>query len=135
MSGLDPHQNIPVEILHVVLLSISPLVGKTLVQYSSSLTGRDFSAIAQVAPFVFDPGDFMAKMHLNWIEFEVARVHVRPCTITAPRFLPPSLWRYFFKLNAGNWRRTEAPCMRRSDELEVSIPADSRELEDSATGN
>ncbi|KAJ7881628.1 hypothetical protein B0H13DRAFT_2345069 [Mycena leptocephala] len=54
------------------------------------------------------------------------RVRVRPCTDTAPRFLPPSLRRYFFKLNAGNWRRAEAPCMRGSDELE-----DSRELEDS----
>ncbi|KAJ7898476.1 hypothetical protein B0H13DRAFT_1884209 [Mycena leptocephala] len=68
----------------------------------------------------------MAKMHLNWIELEVARVRTRPCTITAPRFLPPSPRRDFFKLNAGNWRRVEAPCMRGSDELE-----DSRELEDS----
>lgn len=33
-------------------LGISPLVGRTLVQYSGSLTGRDFCAIAQVAPFV-----------------------------------------------------------------------------------
>ncbi|KAF7358543.1 hypothetical protein MVEN_00905200 [Mycena venus] len=33
-------------------LGISPLAGKTLVQYSGSLTGRDFRAIAQVAPFV-----------------------------------------------------------------------------------
>jgi hypothetical protein len=40
-------------------LGISPLAGKTLVQYSSSLTGRDFSAMAQVAPFVFDLGDFV----------------------------------------------------------------------------
>ncbi|KAJ7861296.1 hypothetical protein B0H13DRAFT_1900590 [Mycena leptocephala] len=55
-----------------------------------------------------------------------SRVRARPCTITAPRFLPPSLRRYFFKLNAGIWRRAEAPCMRGSDELE-----DSRELGDS----
>ncbi|KAI0751777.1 hypothetical protein C8Q80DRAFT_1099078 [Daedaleopsis nitida] len=33
-------------------LGISPLVGNTLVQYAGSLTGRDFRAIAQVAPFV-----------------------------------------------------------------------------------
>ena len=30
----------------------SPLAGKTLVQYAGSLTGRDFRAIVQVAPFV-----------------------------------------------------------------------------------
>ncbi|KAF7335506.1 hypothetical protein MVEN_02204400 [Mycena venus] len=48
IKGLDPHQDTPVEILHVVLLGFV----KTLVQYSGSLTGRDFCAIAQVAPFV-----------------------------------------------------------------------------------
>lgn len=38
--------------LDVTGLGISPLAGKTLVQYAGSLTGRDFRAIAQVAPFV-----------------------------------------------------------------------------------
>ena len=33
-------------------LGISALAGQTLVQYSGSLTGRDFRVIAQVAPFV-----------------------------------------------------------------------------------
>ncbi|KAI0631172.1 hypothetical protein C8Q77DRAFT_1279900 [Trametes polyzona] len=38
--------------LEVAGLGISPIAGKTLVQYAGSLTGRDFRAIAQVAPFV-----------------------------------------------------------------------------------
>ena len=36
----------------VSALEISPLAGQTLVQYSGSLTGCDFRAIAQAAPFV-----------------------------------------------------------------------------------
>ncbi|KAF8803001.1 hypothetical protein BYT27DRAFT_7110917 [Phlegmacium glaucopus] len=89
LHGIDPHQDTPVEVLHVILLgfikyfwrdlirnelgdnddkkqlliqrlssldvsglNISPLNGKTLVQYAGSLTGRDFRHIAQAAPFV-----------------------------------------------------------------------------------
>ncbi|KAI6097005.1 hypothetical protein EDD16DRAFT_1698021 [Pisolithus croceorrhizus] len=86
IKGLDPHQDILVEVLHVILLgfvkyfwhdaisrltdtqkaelqvqlasfnisglSIPPLAGQTLVQYAGSLTGHDFHAISQVAPFV-----------------------------------------------------------------------------------
>lgn len=33
-------------------LGIPPLLGRTLVRYAGSLTGRDFRVIAQVAPFV-----------------------------------------------------------------------------------
>ncbi len=38
--------------LDVSGLGLSPLAGTTLVQYAGSLTGRDFRAIAQSAPFV-----------------------------------------------------------------------------------
>ena len=38
--------------LNVSGLGISPLIGQTLVQYAGSLTGRDFRAISQAAPFI-----------------------------------------------------------------------------------
>lgn len=38
--------------LDVSGLGIPPLAGRTLVKYAGSLTGRDFRAITQAAPFV-----------------------------------------------------------------------------------
>ncbi|KAF8178467.1 hypothetical protein BJ912DRAFT_1045365 [Pholiota molesta] len=73
LKGLDPHQDTPsnyymsfywasstrkklliqrLNSFNVRTLGLSPLGGETLVNYANSLTGRDFRAISQVAPFV-----------------------------------------------------------------------------------
>lgn len=56
--------------LDVSGLGITPLAGKTLVQYAGSLVGRDFRVIAQVAPFVLydmtkDPGCYETWVALS----------------------------------------------------------------------
>jgi hypothetical protein len=52
--------------LDVSSLGISPLAGHTLVQYAGSLIGRDFRAIAQVAPFVLE-NLVTPKCYNTWI--------------------------------------------------------------------
>jgi hypothetical protein len=47
-------------------LGISPLQGDVLVGYSGSLVGRDFRAIAQVAPFVLK-GLVSDKCYETWV--------------------------------------------------------------------
>lgn len=47
-------------------LGLSPLPGKTMVQHSGSLVGRDFRAIAQVAPFVLH-GMVKPECYATWI--------------------------------------------------------------------
>ena len=47
-------------------LGISKLSGLTLVQYAGSLTGRDFRAIAQVAPFVLH-GLVSSPCYDSWV--------------------------------------------------------------------
>ncbi|KAH7867912.1 uncharacterized protein C8R40DRAFT_1164165 [Lentinula edodes] len=56
ITRLDDHQKETLKhrlsSLDVSSMGLSPLAGETLVKYARSLTGRDFRAIAQVAPFV-----------------------------------------------------------------------------------
>jgi hypothetical protein len=59
--------------LDVSGLGIKKLAAHTLVQYAGSLTGRDFRAIAQVAPFVLE-GLVSPKCYETW----VALSHVVP---------------------------------------------------------
>lgn len=109
--------------LNVSGLGISPLAGHTLVQYSGSLTGRDFRAIAQVAPFV--AYDLVSKDCLaTWValsklipliwqpEIEdinahcVSLVSYSFCTVCLPSLYPQDLLdreiRHFL-LCAGRW--------------------------------
>ncbi|KAG6859022.1 hypothetical protein C0991_001478, partial [Blastosporella zonata] len=47
-------------------LNIPKLSGQTLVKYAGSLTGRDFRAIAQAAPFVLQ-GIVSPRCYLAWV--------------------------------------------------------------------
>ncbi|KIK49825.1 hypothetical protein GYMLUDRAFT_253531 [Collybiopsis luxurians FD-317 M1] len=104
IKGLDPHQDTPVEILHVILLGflkymwrdmiqnqlklhqdfkdllmmrlnnfnvdgleVSPLAGRTLVQYAGSLTGCDFRIIAQTVPFVIHDFKVSSNCRETWL--------------------------------------------------------------------
>ncbi|KAG2126564.1 uncharacterized protein EDB93DRAFT_1243814 [Suillus bovinus] len=124
--SIDPHTDMPVEILHIVLLGfvkylwcdvvsvrigkdklkcellethlssldisglgLSHLAGHTLVQYAGSLVGRDFHAIAQVAPFVLH--DLVALSNLIPLiwqpEIENSTEHLRKLTTSINNFL------------------------------------------------
>ncbi len=56
-------------------LKIAPLSGSTLVNYAGSLVGRDFRALAQVAPFVLHDLPGIPEEHIRaW----VALSHIVP---------------------------------------------------------
>ena len=86
---------------HINSLNISGLQigqclpGNTLVQYASSLTGRDFRIIAQIAPFVLydlvSPTSFAAWVSLSNLVPLIWQPEIKDIDKYTIRFISPSI--------------------------------------------